>query len=53
MRATKTYLLNVALGGTAAHLETLVRAYRRCQRVDELKRAAAAARPAPPEVLPR
>ena len=33
------YLLQVALGGTASHLETLVRAYRRCKRVDELERA--------------
>ena len=35
----ENYLLNLALGGTASQLEALVRAYRRCQRVDELKRA--------------
>jgi hypothetical protein len=32
-------LLDLALGGTAWHLERVVRAYRRCKRVDELQRA--------------
>jgi hypothetical protein len=33
------YLLALALGGTASQLELLVRAYRRCKRVDENARA--------------
>jgi len=38
-RRNEDVLLGVALGGTAAHLERLVRAYRRCKRVEELQRA--------------
>ena len=38
-RNNEDVLLDLALGGTAWHLERVVRAYRRCKRVDEMDRA--------------
>ena len=38
--ATEDYLLMIAEHGTAQHVEKLVRAYRRCQEVEELSREA-------------
>ena len=38
--ATEDYLLMIAEHGTAAHVEKLVRAYRRCQDAEELSREA-------------
>ena len=38
--ATEDYLLMIAEHGTAAHVEKLVRAYRRCQEAEELSREA-------------
>jgi hypothetical protein len=37
--ANEDYLLGIATHGTAAHVERLVRAYRRCQEAEELSRA--------------
>ena len=37
---TEEYLLNIALHGTAAHVEKLVRQYRRAQEAEELSREA-------------
>jgi hypothetical protein len=37
--ANEDYLLSIAEHGTAAHVERLVRAYRRCQEAEELSRA--------------
>ena len=36
--ANESYLLSIAQHGTAAHVEKLVRAYRRCQEAEELSR---------------
>lgn len=36
--ANEDYLLMIAANGTAAHVENLVRAYRRCQEAEELSR---------------
>src|SRR5687768_7713730 len=36
--ANESYLLSIAQHGTAAHVERLVRAYRRCQEAEELSR---------------
>ena len=36
--ANEDYLLSIADHGTASHVETLVRAYRRCQEAEELSR---------------
>ena len=38
MPANEDYLLSIAEHGTAAHVERLVRAYRRCQEAEELSR---------------
>jgi hypothetical protein len=36
--ANEDYLLSIAANGTAAHVENLVRSYRRCQEAEELSR---------------